>query len=45
MEHRETHERTPIYRRDNLYYIKLWVKAWKDDKTDEPEGPFARPGR
>ena len=40
MEHRETKERIPMHRRDNLYFIKMWIKP-----NAEQAGPFGGQGR
>ena len=40
MLHRETGEKVPMRRRDNLYFLKMWIKP-----SDRQPTPFGRPGR
>ena len=32
MRHRDSKEEIPIYRRDNLYFVDMWVNALADDE-------------
>ena len=47
LEHSETGDRIPIYRRDNLYYLTMWIKGYPGAAEKEPghEEDFARQDR
>ena len=47
LEHVETKDRIPVYRRENLYYLTMWVRAQPDGGEAAGEGAsgFTRQGR